>query len=68
MRAAFETGAVNNVSWIPGYYMVADALTKDDRTTAAFLNKILCEGRYPAHPDQITRMSTKGDVLESARV
>jgi len=68
MRAAFETSAVNTVRWIPGYYMVADALTKDDRTTAAFLNRILCDGSYPAHPDQITRMSTKGDVLESIRV
>jgi len=32
MRAAFDDGAISAVRWIPGYYMAADALTKDNRT------------------------------------
>jgi len=68
MRAAFDDGAISAVRWIPGYYMAADALTKDNRTAAAFLNRILSDGVYPRHPDEIVRITSKGDVLEQQLV
>lgn len=45
--------------------MLADALTKDNRETAALLNKVLREGIHSYHPDTIDRITPKEDVLET---
>lgn len=63
MRAAFEDGITTSVRWIPGYYMVADALTKDNRISSALVNNVLNDGEYLPHPDELSRMTPKGDVL-----
>ena len=62
MRSMFENGYIQRVFWISGAYMIADALTKDNRNTAALLNKVLSEGSYEKHPDEIWRITPKGDV------
>jgi len=62
MRSLFEDGSISRVSWMPGSYLIADALTKDNRETAALLNKVLRNGIYPYHSDIIERITPKGCV------
>ena len=62
MRSMFENGSIRRVFWLPGAYMIADALTKDNRTTTALLNKVLRDGEYPTHPDTIERITPQRGV------
>ena len=66
MRSLFENGPLRRVFWIPQHYMIADALNKYNRQTAAPLNKVLHERTFPRHPDEIRRTTPKGDVLDNA--
>eukprot|EP00171_Calliarthron_tuberculosum_P005283 IDg5283t1 len=59
MRAAFEDGHLRAVNWTPVCYMLADALTKDNRGTSSLLLKTLRECTYSLHPDAIRRLSPK---------
>ena len=63
IRSSFETGALRRVSWSPGYYLIADALTKNNRETCSLLAKSMREGKYPIHCDVLSRTSPKGEVL-----
>jgi len=56
----FEKRKLYAVNWCPGYYIVADALTKDNRTIAALLLKSMREGTYPIHADTIRRTCING--------
>jgi len=60
MREYFEKRKLHAVNWCPGYYIVADALTKDNRTIAALLLKSMREGTYPIHADTLRRTCTNG--------
>lgn len=52
IREAYSCQQIRTISWCPGYYLVADAMTKDNRTSAALLLKTLREGScYPHHPE-----------------
>ncbi len=51
IRQAYNTNKLQTISWCPGYYLVADALTKDNRTSASLLLKVLREGKYARHPE-----------------
>ena len=62
MREAFNHGYLNEIAWSPGYYIVADALTKDNRESAAHLLRVLRDGNYPLHPETKRRISPKGGV------
>ncbi len=62
MREAHENGELAVISRTPGYYLVADALTKDNRETAALLLRTLRDGLYPLHPEAQHRTSPKGGV------
>lgn len=53
IRESFTPLVVSTFGWIPGYYNISDALTKDNRVTAALLNRTLREGTYPTHPESI---------------
>lgn len=55
IREWFRPRVVGRIGWLPGYHNVADALTKENRMSAALLKKVLCEGEYPHHPDTIFR-------------
>eukprot|EP00171_Calliarthron_tuberculosum_P004551 IDg4551t1 len=37
MRNAFDIGQLRSINWIPGYYLIADALTKDNRTLGTLI-------------------------------
>ena len=63
IREAFATGRLQAVNWTPGYYLIVDALTKDNRTSAAHLLKALREGIYPKHPATISRLAPDGEEL-----
>ena len=63
MREMFENGKLYRFFWIPGVYLIADALTKDNRVSASLLRKILCEGQYPRHPSEQGIVTPKRDVL-----
>lgn len=52
IRQAFNQNDLQAISWCPGYFLVADALTKDNRTSAALLLKVLREGSYEHHPEK----------------
>lgn len=62
MRKHFENGGLYSAAWCPGYYMVADPLTKDNRETAALLQRVLRNVIYPIHASQETRIATKGEM------
>ena len=49
IRQAFNNNKLQTVSWCPGYYLAADALTKDNRTSAALLLRVIHEGTYEHH-------------------
>lgn len=51
IRESYTCNKLNTVSWCPGYYLVADALTKDNRTSASLLLKDLRNGVYEKHPE-----------------
>lgn len=51
IRERFTLESIHGIGWVPGHYNIADALTKDNRETAALLSKVLREGTYPLHPD-----------------
>ncbi len=53
IRESFDDGAIRRINWCPGYYLVADALTKDNRESSSHLLKVLREGMIP-HPRGFT--------------
>lgn len=55
IRELYNSRQIRAISWSPGYYNVADAMTKKNLTTAALLQKTLREGTYPLHPDRLIR-------------
>eukprot|EP00171_Calliarthron_tuberculosum_P001417 IDg1417t1 len=62
MREAFHPRKLRAVNWCPGYYLCADALTKDNRTSAALMAKILREGEYADHPDKLRKLSADDGI------
>eukprot|EP00171_Calliarthron_tuberculosum_P018277 IDg18277t1 len=64
MREAFSNCSLRAVNWCPGYYLVADALTKDNRTTACLLLKVLRDGNYPTHPETLRKISPMAMLLQ----
>ncbi len=62
IRGAFEDGSVRQIHWCPGYYLVADALTKDNRESAAHLLRVFRDGKYPTHAESLHRISPKQEV------
>ncbi len=60
IRGALEDGSVRQIHWCPGYYLVADALTKDSRESAAHLLRVF--PKYPTHTDSLHRVSPKEEV------
>ncbi len=62
IREAFESGLIKGINWCPGYYLVADALTKDNRESSAHLLKVFRQGQYPKHADVMHRASPKEEV------
>ena len=62
IRSSYESGAIRRIFWSPGYYLIADALTKNNRETCALLAKVMKEGKYPLHCDAVYRTSPKGEV------
>jgi len=65
MREAFNYGYLGKITWSPGYYMVSDALTKDNRESASHLMRVLRSGHYPIHPEAKDRLSPKGGMETS---
>lgn len=45
IRETFAEGSLRGVNWCPGYYLTVDALTKNNRTSAAHLLKTFKDGR-----------------------
>ena len=62
IRQAFENGMLRRICWCPGYYIIADTLTKNNRETAALLSKVFRTGLYPIHIDSVHRTTPKGEV------
>ena len=65
MREMFENGQVHRIPWISGTYLVADALTKDNRETADLLKRALRDGKYPKHPNEQQIITPKGTCNET---
>ena len=63
LREMFENGKLHRFFWLPGCYLVADALTKDNRLSAAPLLEVLRDGQYPRNPSEQGTLTPKGDVL-----
>lgn len=55
IRQLFLPTKISTIAWTPGHYNISDALTKNNLVSAALLLKTLREGRYPHHPDRLTR-------------
>eukprot|EP00171_Calliarthron_tuberculosum_P003964 IDg3964t1 len=67
MREAFSKGALQAISWCSGHYLVADTMTKDNKTSAALLLKALREGIDPSHPELLRKLSPNArQSLQSA--
>lgn len=62
IREVYTPKLLKTVSWCPGYYLVADALTKDNRTSSEHLLKTLREGIYPHHPNMQRLDSNRGYI------
>jgi len=62
MREAFNIGYLGCVTWSPGYYMISDALTKDDRESATHLLRVFRTGYYAPHPESNPRLSPNGGM------
>jgi len=58
IREAFRPGSLDAISWQPGCYHIADALTKDNRVTSLLLMKALADGQHPPHPSSQTTLSS----------
>ncbi len=54
IREAYDDGALHAVHWCPGQKLVADALTKDNRNTAAILLDALDTGTHARPPETAT--------------
>lgn len=55
IRENFTPRAISTIAWTPGYYNVADGLTKDNRTSASLLLGALRSGVHPRHPDLLAK-------------
>ena len=44
MREMFENGKLYRLFWLPGTYLIADALTKNNRVSAALLTNVFRDG------------------------
>lgn len=55
LRERFNPRDIRTFGWVPGYYNIADGMTKDNRTSAALLLRALREGIHPNHPDSTSQ-------------
>ena len=69
IREEFERGTVSQITWSPGHYLIADALTKDNRDSAQNLMKVIATGMYYPHPSSYPacRQRGRGNVREHTR-
>lgn len=54
--------AVSEVSWTPGYYNIADGLTKDNKKSPYLLICALCSTLHPRNPETI--MNSEESALQ----
>ncbi len=53
VREAFKNSSLRAACWCPGYYIVADSMTKDNKTSDALLLKVLSDDLYPLFPETL---------------
>ena len=67
LRESYQRRLLKSVSWTPGHYMIADALTKENRVIAEHLRKVLASGTYPIHPSTQTTSKLEGNASKGGR-